>query len=114
MAIIYHIAHQHDWQQAEKVGAYTADSLETEGFIHCSTKTQVVEVANNFYKGQQDLVLLCLDETQLTAEVLYEDSHQNGILFPHIYGSINLEAVINVIPFPCDEKGVFQLPPAIT
>lgn len=114
MSIIYHITHEKDWEQAESAGAYTADSLDTEGFIHCSTKAQVVQVANSFYKGLQDLVLLCVDENQLTAEVLYEDSHQNGVLFPHIYGPINLEAVINVIPLPCDEKGVFQLPPAIT
>lgn len=112
--MIYHITSHEAWAAAEDAGQYTADSLESEGFIHCSTIDQVVDVANSFYKGQPGLVLLAIDETELTADVVYEDSHQNGVLFPHIYGPLNIEAVLNVIEFPCDQKGIFQLPPAIT
>ena len=56
--IIYHICERKEWQAAQETGVYRADSLESEGFIHCSREDQVARVANFIFKGMEDLVLL--------------------------------------------------------
>ena len=115
MTIILHITQRQSWQSAQTVGAYRADSLDSEGFIHCSTTEQVVRVANSFYKGQSDLVLLCIETEQLQSPLKWEkpvpetDPHSSEV-FPHIYGAINLEAVIKIVDFPPDADGAFSLP----
>ena len=103
-----------------KEGIYCADSLSTEGFIHCSKPSQIVNVANSFYHGQQGLVLLVIDSSLLEAEVKWEPpaepepTHTRaGELFPHIYGPLNLDAIVEVIPFEPDPDGSFSLPPAV-
>ncbi|MCA9866938.1 MAG: DUF952 domain-containing protein [Anaerolineae bacterium] len=109
--MILHIAAVSDWEEAQVVGEYRLDTLETEGFIHCSTPQQVLGPANEFYRGRSDLVLLVIDPAQLEARLIYEDSYNSGSVFPHIYGPLNLDAVINVLPFPPTADGTFELPP---
>lgn len=108
--MILHIASAGDWAAAQALGEYRLDTLETEGFIHCSTPQQVLGPANEFYRGRSDLVLLVIDPTQLEAKLIYEDSYQSGTAFPHIYGPLNLDAVINALPFPARPDGTFELP----
>lgn len=117
--MILHITTRHEWEKAQQIGEYTAASLKTDGFIHCSTLKQTVDTANLFYKGQTGLVLLCIDENKLTSKCKYEDPAGSGVdkhdprsenLFPHIYGQINLVSVVNVVDFPMNEKGLFELP----
>lgn len=119
--MIYHISTASEWQHAQTEGAYRAPSLDSEGFIHCSTAAQVVPVANFLYKGQTDLVLLCIEPDQLTAEVKWEPpAHPNpddpvptedAELFPHVYGPINTQAVTAVVDFPAGPDSQFALPP---
>lgn len=108
--MILHIAAVDHWEEAQALGEYRLDSLETEGFIHCSTPQQVLGPANEFYRGRSDLVLLVIDPVRLEARLVYEDSYESGTIFPHIYGPLNLEAVINVLPFPARPDGTFELP----
>ena len=115
--MILHITTRIEWEKAKIEGEYIASSLKSEGFIHCSTIKQTIDTANLFFKGQTGLVLLCLDESKLEAECRYEASTGGGKhdlsvgnLFPHIYGSINLSAVIKVVEFPSDEDASFSLP----
>ena len=110
MTKIFHITTHEAWQQALNEGVYRADSLETEGFIHCSTADQVIATANRFYHGQPALVLLVIDPEKLEAELLYEES-EPGEFFPHLYGSLNLDAVTQTIDFPPNPDGSFR-PPA--
>lgn len=121
--MILHITTQEGWEKASVNGEYTAASLKEEGFIHCSTPKQVVETANLFFKGQNGLVLLCIDEKKLKSECRYEDPAGVGIerhdpqadnLFPHIYGPINNSAVMKALDFPLNEKGIFELPIEVT
>ncbi len=112
MPLILHITHQNQWQRAQIEGAYRADSLDTEGFIHCSKPDQVVWVANTFYRDQSELVLLCIDPERIQAEIKY-DTIPDGRQFPHVYGEINLEAIVNVIDFPAQPDGTFTLPSAL-
>lgn len=106
--MIFHITPRSDWQQAQRVGVYRAASLETEGFIHCSNADQVVWVANQFYQGVPDLVLLHINPTKLTAELRY-DEIETGDRFPHLYGALNLDAVEQAINFSPQADGTFRL-----
>jgi uncharacterized protein (DUF952 family) len=108
MALILHITPRLHWQKAQQDGIYRPDSLDAEGFIHCSTPTQVIATANTFFRGQAELVLLCIESDRVQSEILYEDAH--GELFPHLYGSLNLDAVTQAIDFEPNEDGNFTLP----
>ena len=92
--MIYHIAPLSRWKDSLIQGFYEADSLATEGFIHASDSHQVKGVLERYYKNQQDLLLLHIDETKLTSVLKYEMAPSINELFPHIYGSINIDAVI--------------------
>ena len=106
--LILHITSARAW--AEVIDSYTAPSLETENFIHCSLPEQVTGPANALFSGQADLVLLCIDVQKLRAKVIYEDCYKAGEMFPHIYGPINADAIIDAFPFPPDADGQFSLP----
>ena len=116
--MILHITSKAEWLAAQQRGEYVAPSLQSEGFIHCSTEKQVLHVANAFYRGQNGLVLLKIDETQLKSELKWEPpagpvapGHSASDLFPHIYGPINLTAVSAVLDFPPDPASdTFSLP----
>ena len=82
--VFYHILPRSDWAAAQAAGKYTPDSLDEEGFIHCSKVHQVLRSANAYFKGQTDLLLLCIASEKIKAEVRYEDSTGSGELFPHI------------------------------
>ncbi len=105
---ILHITTRAAWNAAQQGGEYRGDTLDTEGFIHCSTPQQVVRTANRFFRGQQGLVLLVIDPAKLHADLRYEAA--DGDLFPHIYGPLHGDAVIDVLPFPPAEDGMFTLP----
>ena len=109
---ILHITSKSEWQAAQRDGAYSAPSLAGEGFIHCSTPEQVVAVAERFYAGASGLVLLVLDPTRIRSEVKYEaGTDKPDELFPHVYGTINLDAVTRVVDFASDSTGHWTLPP---
>lgn len=118
--MIYHITTQTEWATAQQNGAYSAPSLASEGFIHCSTAAQVVKVGNAFYRSVPDCVLLCIDETRLSAPLKWEPpAHPDPNnpppvelqeLFPHIYGTINLDAVMCLLDFKPGQDGFYTLP----
>ncbi|WP_414567375.1 DUF952 domain-containing protein [Nostoc sp. CCY 9925] len=109
MNTILHITQRQQWEQAKNLGSYHVDSLDSEGFIHCSRSTQIVKVANRFFNNQKDLVLLFIDLEKVQAEIREEEA-EIGELFPHIYGELNIDAVYWVIDFAAGEDGFFQLP----
>lgn len=108
--MILHITSRAAWEAAQSIGHYQSDSLATEGFIHCSTVQQVLGPANTLYAGQQNLVLLGIDPALVQAPLVYEDCYESGQRFPHIYGSLNLNAVVKVVDFPPNPNGTFSLP----
>lgn len=112
--LIFHIAARAAWENALHRGVYEPVGLETEGFIHCSTRDQVIETANRWYRGEIGLLLLSIDPQQLRAEVRYELSanpsdERCGQLFPHVYGPLNLDAVMKATAFDCEADGLFRL-----
>jgi uncharacterized protein (DUF952 family) len=92
--LIQHITTAAAWEAARADGSYRGDTLETEGFIHCSEPHQVADVAESFYKGRDGLVLLDIDPAKVTPEIKYEGG------FPHIYGPLNVDAVTGARPLP--------------
>lgn len=94
--LIYHITSEQAWADAKAQGNYTADSLASEGFIHCSEAHQVAWVANQRFRGRSDLVLLHIDPAGLQAPVRHENLEGGQELFPHVYGPVPTSAVVNV------------------
>jgi uncharacterized protein (DUF952 family) len=110
MPIIFHITTRAAWASAEPKGTYQAELFPVEGFIHCSTNEQVVQVADARFRGQSGLVLLCIDPEKVNAEIRYENLEGGAQLFPHIYGEINNDAVSHVAEFEPAADGYFTLP----
>jgi uncharacterized protein (DUF952 family) len=109
---ILHITHKDNWAKAQRDGFYTAPSLASEGFIHCSMLSQVVATAERFYAGQHGLILLVIDSDRIQPEVKYEaGTDKPDELFPHVYGTLNLDAVTRVLDFEPDAAGRWTLPP---
>lgn len=105
---IVHLCPQTVWLAALSSGEYRPASLDSEGFIHCSRPEQVTAVANRFYRGLTGLVLLWIDPRQVAAEIRWEPA--DGQVFPHIYGSLNITAVLAVREFDPGPDGVFYQP----
>ena len=116
--MIFHITTQMAWDEARISGEYRAASLLTEGFVHCSTLSQVIPVADGFYKGQDGLVLLVIEPTLLSSDLKWEaptggappPGVPQGDQFPHVFGPINLDAVVNVVDLASNSDGTFNLP----
>lgn len=109
---VLHMAPADRWRVARDgaEGLYRDPSLDAEGFIHCSTAAQILIPANERFAGHTDLVLLVVDVDQVPSPTLFEDCYESGHAFPHIYGPIPTESVVNVVPFPCQADGTFVLP----
>lgn len=91
MPTIYHIAEPDRWDP--QAPSYAADSLESEGFIHCSSPAQLRGVAAAFYDGRSDLILLSIDAEAVGGSLVYEDLYGHGDDFPHVYGPIPMHAI---------------------
>lgn len=98
MPVIYHITTAKAWQQAQQEGQYEAPSLKEEGFIHCSEERQIPGVLERYFSGETELVRLVIKTDKLTSRYVQEWSPSVQDTFPHIYGPINLDAVVRVDP----------------
>ena len=102
MTLIYHIAAAADWEQAQRDGQYTMSTrgrtLAEEGFIHASTAEQVPLVAAAYYRDAPDLVLLVIDTERVGSPIRYEQVPGQPDPYPHIYGPLNLDAILETRP----------------
>jgi uncharacterized protein (DUF952 family) len=94
MAIVYHITSVEEWKTAKEKGSYISPSLASEGFIHCSHDHQVAGVLERYFEGQTGLVKLVIDTDKLASKFVFDWSPSMADTFPHIYGPINLDSVI--------------------
>jgi len=97
--LIFHIAVAAEWEAALEAGAYTTSTLgrtlAEEGFIHCSHEDQWQQVRRTYYAdATAPLVLLVIDTDRLTAPVREDDVPGSDRPFPHVYGPINPDAVV--------------------
>lgn len=107
MPLIYHIADTNAWERAQQNGRYVHPTLSTEGFIHTSTKDQLENTANRYFKDCTEIVVLFIEEDSVDEAIRYEPA-TGGELYPHIYGALNIEAVVQTKVFR-REDGVFRI-----
>lgn len=96
MPTIYHVTTAAEWKAAQEKGSYESASLKEEGYIHCSLEDQIAGVLERYFSGKTDLVKLVIDTDKLTSPYIYDWSTTNEDTFPHVYGPINTDAVIQV------------------
>ena len=91
--IIYHIAQYEDWQKAAATGLYVPSTFEQEGFIHCAKEEQVDGVLDRYFKDKT-VIKFTIDVSRLVYPPIFEWASSINQQFPHIYGPINLDAII--------------------
>jgi uncharacterized protein (DUF952 family) len=107
---IYKITPVRLWQAAEASGSFTGAPVDhADGFIHFSTAEQVKETAAKHFAGQDDLLLVAIDETALGDQLKFEPS-RGGALFPHLYAALPLSAVSWVKPLALQADGSHAFP----
>ncbi len=94
--MIYHITSRRKWNNAIETGSYKVPPLFTEGFIYACTSTQIEGILDCYYKVRKNILILHIDETKLLAEVKYVLSATVNEEFPHIFGVINLDSVVEI------------------
>lgn len=95
--IIYHFTTLQQWELAQDIGFYEPEGFAEEGFIHCATEAQTEGVLQRYFAQHQNLVKLVIDTHRLTQKLQYDKSETVGEEFPHIYGQLNIEAVVQVV-----------------
>ena len=108
--MIFHITQAQNWRAAGETGSYVPPGFASDGFIHCCAAEQIAEVADRYFRGETDLVLLCIDPQRVAVEVRYEDLTGRGIAYPHIYGALDVAAVQAVLSFSPEPDGAFKSP----
>jgi uncharacterized protein (DUF952 family) len=112
MGLIYHIAFPADWEQAQHDDEYTISTrgrtLEQQGFIHAGQEHQVAPVANAIYGGEDELLVLVIDEDRVKPDIRYEAVRGWDHPFPHIYGPLNVDAVVETSPLKRGPDGRFS------
>ena len=110
MRRIYKISPASAWREAERQGVYrgSADDIR-DGFIHFSTASQVAETAKKHFFGQTGLFLIEVDADVLGERLRWEPS-RNDELFPHLYGELDLGAVIGVHSIRARSDGYHDIP----
>lgn len=93
--LIYHVVLPEIWEEFKNKAEYTAASLETEGFIHCSFAAQLEGVLQRYYADAEKVLILTIEPTELTSKLINEPS-TNAEIYPHIYGKINREAIVEI------------------
>ena len=110
MRRIYKICPASAWREAERQGVYrgSADDIR-DGFIHFSTASQVAGTANKHFFGQTGLFLIEVDADALGQALRWERS-RNDELFPHLYGELDLGAVLAVLSMAARSDGTHDIP----
>lgn len=107
---IYKIVPRDLWAQAERAGTFDGAPVDiTDGYIHLSTMEQVRETAARHFARQTDLLLVSVDANALGDKLKYEVS-RGGALFPHLYATLPMTAVVKVEPLPLDGNGLHVFP----
>ena len=93
---IYHIVLKSEWKQQIDLPEYTAASMAIEGFIHASNLEQIAATLSRFFASEMgNVVILKIDTTLLLPKLVYEPAGDE--LFPHIFGGINKNSVVEIL-----------------
>ncbi|MEP7074621.1 MAG: DUF952 domain-containing protein [Acidobacteriota bacterium] len=95
--LVYHVVLPEYWIEMDTERDYVAASLAVEGFIHCSYSGQLDDVLKRYYSNADEVLILTIDTDKLSSRLVEEPSTNNEI-YPHIYGPVNREAIVEVEP----------------
>ena len=110
MRTIYKISPASAWREAERQGVFRGSSDDVrDGFIHFSTASQVADTVRKHFAGQTGLFLIAVDADALGDALRWEPS-RNDELFPHLYGELDLGAVLSVINLNMRSDGGHDTP----
>jgi len=111
MATIYKICTATLWDAAKEAGVFRGAPIDFEdGYIHFSAVDQIADTAARYYVGVDNIVLLAVDTAKLGGSLRYEPA-SDGRRFPHLYGELNLDAVLWAKPLPLGSDGRHVFPP---
>ena len=105
--IILHTLKESEWNECKNDNFYGEENIKNGGFIHCSDVNTVHNVVWMFMDIQEPLVFLCIETDKVKAKIKWENGGSTD--YPHIYGLLNIDAVVNVLPFLKDENNQFVL-----
>lgn len=106
---IYHLVLPEWWETFINKDYYESETLQEEKFIHLSTAEQVNGTLENYFKGVECVFLLHVDTTKLTSELIFEDLFGLGVNFPHLYGRLNKDAILQIQELLADADGVLKV-----
>jgi uncharacterized protein (DUF952 family) len=107
--LLFHITTQEQWKEFQKGGSYIPESLEEHGFIHCSSGSQLEDTANRLFDDKDEILLLVIDASMIRDDVKYEKDPESGEKFPHIYGAISVNAIIDKLSVKAEKNGTFNI-----
>jgi len=107
--LLFHITTREDWKKNQNHGFYKPDSLEEEGFIHCSNGEQLEDTANRLFSDRDQILLLVIDVSTLREQIKYEKDEETGQKFPHLYGPLNTSAVMDKLDIVAEKDGTFKI-----
>jgi uncharacterized protein (DUF952 family) len=99
--LIYKICTEKLWEETQRTGLFRGMPIDiNDGYVHLSTAEQLSETARKYFAGQTGLVVLTIDSEKLGADLRWEPSSSGSRTgnFPHLYGSLNMDDVLNVEP----------------
>jgi uncharacterized protein (DUF952 family) len=108
---VYKVCSAALWSQALEMAVFVGAPIDlADGYIHFSTKSQLRETLKLYFSGQNDLCLLAVDAEALGDALRWEPA-RNGQLFPHLYGPLLVEYVVEDWPIEVAADGAASLPP---
>ncbi len=98
MSVIYHITAVSEWREAQQKGYYESEALKSQGFIPCCEEHQIPDILKRYFSHKTALIKLCIETAKLSSRLIYNWSNTIEDTFPHIYGPVNLDAIIDATP----------------
>ena len=107
--ITYHGVPEPYWSTLDPTEPYVPPDFERDGFIHCTDGREAISTTlTQYYKEDAgDWLVLSIDKSRIVAPVKYEDP---AGIFPHVYGPLNRDAIVDVQPIGRASDGTFLLP----
>jgi uncharacterized protein (DUF952 family) len=108
-ATTFHLVPRVEWEASDPAAPYVPTAFERDGFVHCTDGAdELAATANRHFAALSgDLCALVVDRSRLGAQVRYEDP---GGIYPHVYGPIERDAILRILPMPRGAGGEFLAP----
>jgi uncharacterized protein (DUF952 family) len=106
---MFHLVPGEYYRDTDASAPYVSQGFADEGFIHCTEGAEnVAAVGNRYYRDDKRMyVALVIDKAAVQAEIRYEDAAR---IYPHIYGALNRDAIVRVVPVLRGPDGAFEPP----